>query len=394
LTLIQYYLASELYKKAMAKETDKMIKAKEIDRVALCYYYMSDYKQAENWFAKAIKAKFPDPKTYFYLAQCQKINMKYDEAIVTYYDYIRQVPSVDSAFITGCKNGVVWREHPTNYAVENVAQINSANSDFSATIADADNHSVYFISMRQTEENLDRCTGQYRSKIFYALEDKNGKWTNPNVVDIQNGPVENYTSVSFFLPTYHLFFSCKTNPNAKKKISGVNKLYFGDTISANRFQSSVLKFPNADNLLYDFNYAFIIQNGDIIFSSNLPGGYGGYDLWSIHFDPEANGWSKPENLGREINTVNNETAPFVREDGSLYFSSDRLDGMGGYDLYCAKKMNKVWSKPENMKYPINSSADEIGIVFQNGKDTGYINSNREGGKGGMDIWRFYVKRDQ
>src|SRR5690606_6358488 len=91
------------------------------------------------------------------------------------------------------------------------------------------------------------------------------------------------------------------------------------------------------------------------------------------------------------NTAGNETFPSVSDDGKrLYFSSDYHPGLGGLDMFVAEigSDGKMTKPVENLKYPINSSYDDFGIVFEGKKQRGYFSSNREGGKGGDDIWSF------
>jgi peptidoglycan-associated lipoprotein len=123
----------------------------------------------------------------------------------------------------------------------------------------------------------------------------------------------------------------------------------------------------------------------------MSGGYGGLDIWKCTYDAKANVWGQPINAGPAINTEGNEMYPTISDDGKkLYFSSDTHPGMGGLDIFVAEagadgKFNKA---VENMKYPINSSFDDFGIIFEGKKQRGYFTSNREGGKGSDDIYSF------
>ena len=106
---------------------------------------------------------------------------------------------------------------------------------------------------------------------------------------------------------------------------------------------------------------------------------------------KGSGYGHAINLGPEINTAGDELFPFIREDSILYFSSNGHQGMGGLDIFRSVKQGDKWSKPENMKYPINSSSDDFGIVFNPDEpEEGYFSSNRPGGKGRDDIYSFVV----
>jgi peptidoglycan-associated lipoprotein len=129
----------------------------------------------------------------------------------------------------------------------------------------------------------------------------------------------------------------------------------------------------------------------LVFSADLDGGQGGIDLWYITYDDKAKTWSKPTNLGAEINTAENEAFPYIRDNGDLYFASNGHVGMGGLDLFKASSTSaNQWSGVENLQVPMNSSSDDFGIVFEGNNERGFFNSGREGGKGGDDIWEFYL----
>ena len=109
----------------------------------------------------------------------------------------------------------------------------------------------------------------------------------------------------------------------------------------------------------------------LYFSSNRTGGYGGRDIWVTK---SINGkWSKPENLGPDINTRSDETTPFIHPNGiSLYLSANGFPGMGGYDLYVSNKIDSVWGKPKNLGYPINTFKDEVAIIIDADGETAYF----------------------
>jgi peptidoglycan-associated lipoprotein len=129
----------------------------------------------------------------------------------------------------------------------------------------------------------------------------------------------------------------------------------------------------------------------LYFVSNMSGGYGKMDIWSCTFNPKTNVWGQPKNLGPSVNTEGNEVYPTVSDDGKkLYFSSDYHPGLGGLDMFATEiTPDGKFNKPvENLKYPLNSSFDDFGIVFEGKRQRGYFTSNREGGRGDDDIWSF------
>ena len=132
----------------------------------------------------------------------------------------------------------------------------------------------------------------------------------------------------------------------------------------------------------------ITQDGRIIyFSSDMPGGFGGKDIYRIVKLPNGE-WSLPQNLGAAINSPYDDDAPFISNDGSkLYFSSKGHENMGGYDIFISEKLDENnWSEPRNMGVPINSVADDIFFVTNAEGTKGFFSSNRKGGYGDMDIY--------
>ena len=123
----------------------------------------------------------------------------------------------------------------------------------------------------------------------------------------------------------------------------------------------------------------------------MKGGHGGKDIWYIRLDKDGKPTGTPTNVGAEINTPKDEMFPFLRSNGNLYFSSDGHQGMGGMDIFMAEKTgDNTWGHVENMKSPINSSGDDFSIIFDGDEEKGYFSSNRPGGKGQDDIWRFMM----
>src|SRR4051812_37380916 len=179
----EYFNAIELYKKAYTKAKKKEEKAFIIFRTAECYRLIGDAKQAEAWYIKAIKANYTDPKAKLYLADAKKAQEKYNEALIEYNNYKKEVPSdprgEDGA--KSCELAQKWKDAPTRYKVENVALINTKDPDFAPSYADKKYNKLYFTSMRPgvVGGSTDPTNGENYSDIFETMMDKNGKWSTP-----------------------------------------------------------------------------------------------------------------------------------------------------------------------------------------------------------------------
>ncbi|MBP6827582.1 MAG: OmpA family protein, partial [Saprospiraceae bacterium] len=132
----------------------------------------------------------------------------------------------------------------------------------------------------------------------------------------------------------------------------------------------------------------------LIFASNRPGTLGSLDLWETVRQPGGK-WSKVQNLGTGINTEGDEHTPFLHPDGqTLYFASNKLPGMGGNDVFVARRQpDGTWGNPQNLGYPINTKGEEGMLVVSLDGATAYFASNRAGGRGGLDIYQFELPKN-
>lgn len=384
----EYFTAIELYKKAYAASNKKEDKARIIFQTAECYRLINDNKSAEQWYDKAIQAKYPDSKALLYLADAKKINGKYDEALVQYNKYKKQVPE-DPRGENGaksCELAQKWKDSPTRMKVEPVAQINSKQLDFSPSYIDKKYTSLYFTSTREgaTGGKMDGGIGQNFSDIFETKLDKNGKWSTPSpIAEPVNTDGNDGSTVISKKGNFMVFTRCSA---VKNKIMPCG-IY--TTSLKGKVWDEPKKIPFCTDSSSFGHPALSADESILIFSSDMPGGFGDKDLWMTTFDKKTKEWGEPVNLGPGINTPGYEGYPFLHDDGSLYFASNGNLGMGGLDIFKAKKTgDKKWGEVTNLQNPINSNADDFGIIFEGKKERGYFASNREGGKGGDDIWQF------
>ena len=132
------------------------------------------------------------------------------------------------------------------------------------------------------------------------------------------------------------------------------------------------------------------DGNSLYFASDRPGGYGGIDLYVTRKDPKTGLWGIPQNMGPKINTRGNEKTPFIHSDSeTLYFSSDGHFGFGGMDIFFIRKNDKgEWMEPENIGYPINTEADDVGFLVSTDSKTGYFFSYDEGKMRGKGVGRY------
>jgi outer membrane protein OmpA-like peptidoglycan-associated protein len=134
--------------------------------------------------------------------------------------------------------------------------------------------------------------------------------------------------------------------------------------------------PFCDNK-YMFTHPALSSDGQTLyFSSDMPGGFGGMDLWSVKMTDNV--WGTPVNLGGNVNSPGNEVFPTLRKDDELYFSSDIIESLGGYDLMSSQNRNGIWERPVHLSYPLNSSHDDFSVAWNADGKTGYFSSDRFG----------------
>jgi len=388
----QYGEAIDLYKVAYSKCKDNAKKAEIVFRIAVCYSHMNNPKSAELWFRKAIKVKYPDPLAVLYYADAKKKNGKFEEAIKEFKTYQKLVPSDKRGQIgvKSCEKASNWITKPTRYKVENVPLMNSPEDDFCPFFGKKDFRFVLFSSNRTSAKGSDinKATGKGFTDIYMTNRDRKGKWSTPNSIGepVNTGNDEGASSLN--LKGSSLYFTrCRVE---KKRVMGC-QIYLAPRRGSAFGEPTMVNIKGSKDSMSVGHPAVTGDDLTLYFAGNLPGGYGGMDIWVVKREKKNKPWGDPINLGPEINTPGGEMFHYIRSNGELYFASDYHEGMGGLDIFRAKldeKSNK-WSI-ENMKYPINSPADDFGIVFEGDKEKGYLTSTRKGGKGGDDIYEFIL----
>ncbi len=383
-----YFEAKDLYKKAYTKEKDKAIKTEILFKIALCYREFNDTKNEIQWFDKAIKAKYPDPIAILYLAQAQKMSAKYSDAAVTFNKYKAAVPSDNRGELgaQSCELAAKWIQKPTRYSITNMAGINSKFSDFAASYAKKDYKIIIFTSNRQESfgNGVDEGTGSKYSDLYETSLDRKGKWSVAKPLPAPvNSPVNEGASV-FDKKYSEMFFSRSLNSKGKVR----TKIFVTKRRGQSWDEPTQLPFCTDDSSSY--GHPSLSPDGTTLyFASDMPGGQGGFDIWCSKYDKAKKSWGDPKNLGPAVNTDRDDQYPFVRSDSVLYFSSYGHLGMGGLDIFKTIFADGAWGNVQNLKYPMNSPADDFAIVFEDGpREMGYFSSNRDGGKGSDDIYSF------
>ena len=381
----EYYEAIDQFKDTYSKtkRADRETRTEFIFMIAECYRLINDPRNAETWYKLAVKSSFSRPEAQYWLAASLKKNGKYQQAIDEFKKY-KQVAPTDARAdqeIRACELALEWSRNPEAYTVEELKDLNSKESDFSPAFGRDDFGVVYFTSSRDDAQGnkTHGATGQGFTDIFESRLDKKSKWSIPVPVDMINSEFEDGTP--FFISDYkELYFTrCETGKREQK----------GCTIMYSKKTGESWSEPERLGILSDSlvaaHPALTSDGQTLYFVSDMAGGSGGKDIWITTRD--GNAWSKPVNAGPDINTSGDELFPYVRNDGTLYFSSDGLIGMGGLDIFKATAQPDGSWMVQNMKAPINSSADDFGISFENENERGIFSSTRKG-RGNDELYYF------
>jgi outer membrane protein OmpA-like peptidoglycan-associated protein len=391
-----YEYAIKIYEKLL----DDNPKLEIAQKLANCYRFTNNSIDAEKAYATVLTFPGFDPINYLYYAEVLKQNGKFEQAKRNYLTYAERVPAkTDEAvkLANGCDAARLWLENPDmNIELKNEAGFNTENADFSPIPYDK---GFIFVSDRQfltptkSKKEIYGWTGNPFLKLYQAensVKDGNGNFKLTLMPEQIN---DDYHTGSATLSAdgKTLYFTKSGVVDGVKydKDAVIKKtIYFAKNEGG--VWSAAVPFPFNSALEYSVEHPAISPDGKILyFASDMPGTLGGLDL----FYSELNGseWSKPRNCGPDINSTADEVFPYVRKDGTLFFSSRGHITIGGLDVFSATGSKSQWTEPENLKAPINSPKDDFGIYYNADNLTGFVSSNRVGGKGSDDIYEFSVR---
>ncbi len=353
-----------------------------------CYAYLSNNSEAERYFFGQQLKNSKLPEYFLYKGLYFKKTFQIAEAIKCFEQYKALKPDdiLNKYLIPSCLYIKDNYNKEFAFAINNVKSLNTEYNEMS--ISALDDGMVISSSRNNDKKRENDYLGDRYSKqldFYFAywkdgqllIEDNSYKVQGLNSNDFETQACfYNKDTRVCFAKTYKYTFN-----NIDKIIS---KIYYSKFDDINKWSSPSAAFDyNSD--LYSIKYPFLSPDKKkLYFSSDMPGGYGGYDLYVCTLDATGK-WSNPENLGNIINTVGNEISPYIF-NSTLYFSSDFLPGYGGYDVFYST-LNNGYSAPQNMNQPINSAYDDYGLI-KTLADRGFFISSRPFGLGKDDIYSF------
>lgn len=386
----EYYDASVTYKKVynkLRKKEERPQRGEVAFKMGRCYRLLNMSARASAAFQNALRYEYPDSTTHFMLAQALHADGKYVAALRSYDKYLEFCPD-DSLAINcaeGCRTAQEIRARGSRYVVKQAKLFNSRRADFCPMYLGTDCDQIYYTSTTEkaTGDKKSEITGMKNADVFFSKKNEKGEWERPE-------PVEGELNTEFdegivaFSPDAQTMYLTK----ARRELNAPTSVEIYTSTRSDAKWSAPVKFEITADTLSTFGHPAVSPDGEYLyFVSDMPGGYGGKDIWRISLKERQ---GSLVNLGPDINTEGNDDFPYVRSDGSLYFSSDGHPGMGGLDIFRATAIGDPadlrW-KVENMGFPINSAGDDFGITFGKGED-GFFSSNRGDARGYDHIYSF------
>ena len=364
-----------------AKEYLKLAEGSKADnyvykQLAESYYNVFNTKEAAKWYAKVVEQK-QDAETYYKYAQMLKAEGNFKEADKQMQQFAQLAPNDQRA--------KAFKSNP-NYLPELQGQaklynivksdVSSDKTDFGAVLTNDNN--VYFASARNTSKRNSNFNEEPYLDIYRATYNANGTISDAVAVDNLNtkwhdGPVS-ITSDGNTMYYGSESFNEKEFTKDKEKNAKFGKIYLYKATKEGDNWSNVKPLP-FNNRGYDVRNPSISKDGKTLyFSSNMPGGFGGEDIWKVSVNGDEYG--TPENLGAKVNTEANESFPYITDDNILFFSSNGKQGFGGLDVF-RMDLNKG-SDAMNVGEPVNTSKDDFAFTYNATKKVGFFSSNRDG----------------
>lgn len=280
------------------------------------------------------------------------------------------------------------REAGSAYTVKLDKNFSSSRADYCPAFSDRNGSAVYFSSTRNsgTGGQMSGITGTKPGDIYCLKKDEKGHWKSPEAAEGELNSEWDEGAACFTEDGNTMYFTvCRSDPQYPR----MAEIWTSTRNDAKWGKPQALKIT-ADTLSSYAHPALSPDGKWLYFVSDMPGGYGGYDLWRASV-VGGHGVGAVENLGPEVNTPGNEMFPAFRPSGELYFSSDgREPSLGGLDLYRAKEdtLTKHW-EVLHLPYPMNSNGDDFGITFEGLHNRGFFSSNRaSAGRGWDKIYSF------
>ena len=388
LALGEYYDAAnefrQAYQKTPAKERAK--RGQITRKMAMCYDKSLQSARALAAWRNAVRYQQADTADRLAFARTLMKNGNYREAEEQFRLVLDSLPNDKLARdgLFAARKAPDIKQLGSRYTVKRMEVFNSRRADYCPVLFGDEFDQLYFTSTRNEAQGdeLSGITGTKPGDIFYSQKDDKGKWSKPE--DVSGGVNTAYDegACCFSVDGREMYLTqCVTDPSYPR---------YAQIVKSNRSDAAWSKATEVKltgDTLSSYAHPAISPDGEwLYFTSDMPGGKGGLDIWRVRITPA--GYGGVENLGEPINTPGDEAFPTFRPNGDLYFSSNGHPGLGGLDIFIAKVGKDGRYHLSHPGYPLNSQGDDFGMTFEGPYNRGFFSSNRGDARGWDHIYSF------
>jgi outer membrane protein OmpA-like peptidoglycan-associated protein len=394
-----YYFDERKYKEAIAAYLEVLDleknNAEANFKLGVSYLNTIHHTKSLPYLTKAYEVNPGiDPKILQLLGKSYQYNHKFEEALKYYQDYKAKIDKKDleeikrtDRKIYECENGAIYVKNPVKAKIENMGPIINSRFIDHGPVISADESVLVFTSRREGGTGEALDEQGLLFEDIYISYNKNGQWTAPQNIGKPINTEAHDASIAIS-PDGSQIFIYRDSDDSKGDI-------FLSTLQEGKWSKPQDLGKNINTKADEKSISMTADGNTIYFTSDREGGLGGLDIYMSKKDKKGK-WGVAVNLGKTINTEYDDDAPFIHPDGkTLYFSSKGHAGMGWYDIYKSTlKTDGTWSAPENLGYPINTADDDIYFVLSADNKHGYYASEREGGQGETDVYRISMPKPE
>lgn len=388
LALGEYYDAAnefrQAYQKTPAKERTK--RGQIARKMAICYDKSLQSARALAAWRNAIRYQQADTADRLAFAQTLMKNGNYREAEEQFRVVLDSLSNDKLARdgLFAARKAPDIKQLGSRYTVKRMEVFNSRRADYCPVLFGDEYDQLYFTSTRNEAQGdeLSGITGTKPGDIFYSQKDDKGKWSKPE--DVSGGVNTAYDegACCFSVDGREMYLTqCVTDPSNPR---------YAQIVKSNRSDAAWSKAAEVKltgDTLSSYAHPAISPDGEwLYFTSDMPGGKGGLDIWRVRIT--SAGYGGVENLGEPINTPGDEAFPTFRPNGDLYFSSNGHPGLGGLDIFIAKVGKDGRYHLSHPGCPLNSQGDDFGMTFEGPYNRGFFSSNRGDARGWDHIYSF------
>lgn len=388
LSLGEYYDAAAQYRQAYQKTPPKQRdrRGQIAGKMALCYDRINSTGKAIAAYRNVIRYGQATGQTHLDFARNLMRAGSYAEALKEYKiaeDSLKGNPLVKDG-LWAAENAKGWKDEGSRYIVKKMDIFNSRRADYSPMLFGDQYDQLFFTSTRNEAQGdeLSGITGAKPGDIFYSQKDEKGKWGKPQTIESGLNTEADEGTPAFSPDGREMYITqCLTDATYPR---------YAQIAISNRSDAAwgkATKLEISRDTLSSFAHPAISPDGNwLYFTSDMPGGKGGLDIWRVRLIGGTTGGV--ENLGEPINTAGDEEFPTFRPNGDLYFSSNGHPGLGGLDIFIAKVGKDHKYHLEHPGYPLNSQGDDFGMTFEGPHNRGFFSSNRNDARGWDHIYSF------